>query len=144
MINFEKFLISGTFGPIDSNSNYELILENFGEPDVITSTHESSLLMILYGDLEFRLREDRITMVSLLLKEEQPILPKSISLENLPIQEERNFKFVERLLKENRVTWEKDDFMSDEYQLIYITEKGVHFAFGDDILGRVASVYSMD
>jgi hypothetical protein len=144
MIDFEKFLISGTFGPIDRNSNYELIIESFDEPEAITPVHESSLLMILYGDLEFRLREGRITMISLLLKEDQPILPKSISLENLPIREERTFEFVERLLKENRVNWEKDDFMSDEYQLIYITEKGVHFAFGDDVLGRVASVYSVD
>jgi hypothetical protein len=144
MIDFEQFLILGNFGSINKSSSYELILESFGEPDVITPVHESNLLMILYGDLEFRLREGYITMISLLLKEEQPTLPKTISFENLPIQEKRNFEFVEALLKENKVDWKKDDFMSDEYQLIYITEKGVHFAFGEEVLGRVAAVYSVD
>jgi hypothetical protein len=145
MIDFEKFLISGAFGPINSESNYESIIENFGEPDICTPARKLDPLMLVYGhDLEFRLWKGHLTMISLSLKREKPILTETISLEKLPTQQGKNFQAIEKLLNTNGITWEKDISMSDEYQLVYITEKGVHLVFGDNILGRVASVYSVD
>jgi hypothetical protein len=145
MIDFEKFLISGAFGSINSESNYESIIENFGEPDVYTPARKLDPLMLVYGqDLEFRLWKGHLTMISLSVKRENPILPETISLENLPTHQARNVQAIEKLLNTNGITWEKDISMSDEYQLVYITEKGVHLVFGDNILGRVASVYSAD
>jgi hypothetical protein len=134
MIDFEKFLLFGTFGSIGKGANQELIIQTFGEPDILTPARKSYPTMIVYGDVEFRLRKDNLTGIALSLEEEQPDLPKTMAFEHLP----------NKLLEINRVNWTKDDLMSfeDEDQLAYVTGAGVYLGFTNKNLMRIVTKYS--
>jgi hypothetical protein len=144
MIDFEKFLLFGTFGSIDKGANQELIIQTFGEPDILTPARKSYPTMIVYGDVEFRLRKDNLTGIALSLEEEQPDLPETMAFENLPNKQERSFQSIEKLLEINRVNWTKDDLMSfeDEDQLAYVTGAGVYLGFTNKNLMRIVTKYS--
>jgi hypothetical protein len=144
MINFEKFLFSGTFGSIDKSANQELIIQTFGEPDILTPARKSYPTMIVYGDVEFRLRKDILTGIALSLEQEELDLPETMTFESLPDRQERNFQSIENLLEINRVNWTKDELMSfeEEDQLAYVTERGVYLGFTGGILVRIVTKYS--
>jgi hypothetical protein len=144
MIDFEKFLLFGSFGSIDRGANQELIIQTFGEPDILTPARKSYPTMIVYGDVEFRLRKDILTGIALSFEQEELDLPETMAFENLPNKQERSFQSIEKLLKLNRVNWTKDDLMSfeDEDQLAYVTEREVYLGFTGGILVRIVTKYS--
>jgi len=71
-------------------------------------------------------------------------MPSSINMENFPKRNLLKFEFVKGLLTEKGVSWEPDILMSDQYQVNYISEKGVHFAFDlekSEVLSKIGIVY---
>lgn len=141
MIDFEELVISGKLGPIGEGANQEMIIKHFGTPEIFTPARKSYPMMLVYGDLEFRLRNNRLKTISLWLLEDPPNLPDTLTLDHLPSKFSRTVNVIEEILKEHQVQWKKDLIMSDEEQLVYITEKNVHLVFCGKILTKIVVGY---
>jgi hypothetical protein len=141
MIDFKEFLVSGNFGPISSGSSCDEILQKFGEPEILTPARKSYPTILVYGDLEFRLRQDRLSAIALSLENEILDLPITITFDQNLIDRERDFQSIKGLLELRGVSWKLDTIMSDDNQPVYTTEKSVHLAFSDKGLTRVVAEY---
>jgi hypothetical protein len=78
MVHFEEFIASGRFGSIDGASSCEQIIQSFGEPDVFEPARKSYPTFLVYGDLEFCLRQNRLRVATLSLKYSKPDLPSTV------------------------------------------------------------------
>ncbi len=137
MIDFYDLVVHGTVGPISRQATSTEVVNCFGEPDVHTPARKSYPEIIVYGDIEFRLRENQLRVVALTLGNETPRLPNNITVGGLPSTAERSRQVIEELLQNNEVVFEQDSVMSDEAQDVIVTGHGVHLVFVDQILVRV-------
>ncbi|WP_343748279.1 hypothetical protein [Fluviicola sp.] len=99
--------------------------------------------MLVYGDLEFRFRNNHLEVVTLTFEQSGAQVPAQIDSEQFRPVANRSFHVIENLLKENDVAWKKDEIMSDLDQEVdvYITEHHVHLAFYKDVLTKIGVVY---
>lgn len=141
MIDFEKLIVAGKIAQISKGYSHKWIIENFGEPDILTPAQKSYPMMLVYGDLEFRFRNDRLETATLTCEENIPQLPNRIIIKHFPSQSNRTAKAIEEILKKNQIGWKKDLIMSDEDQQVYITDKDVHLAFSEGILTKIGVEY---
>jgi hypothetical protein len=144
MINIREFIVAGRLGSIDENSNCYQIIQNFGEPDILEPARKSYPTMIVYGDIEFFLRHDRLITITLSLKNLKPNLPNTMTFKKSLKQEEKTILAIEKLLEQQELTWHKDKITSDEDEsfIVYITERGIHLGFLNGILVRIAATYT--
>jgi hypothetical protein len=143
-IDIKSFLINGNFGLLKGLESREMILSFFGTPDIHTPSRKSYPEYLIYGDIEFRLRSNKLITIILDLGKEKIQFPDHIIFDNYHILNDCDFYYISDLLKENKVLWKKDSIMSDEDQENYISENGVHFLFNlllDKKLSKVASEY---
>lgn len=84
---------------------------------------------MIYGCLEFRLRENKLETVVITFNEEELNLPNRMVIENIPERQMLKTDFIRKILVDKGVKWTLDSIMSDEYQENYISEKGVRFVF---------------
>lgn len=141
MIELKKIIIEGEIEQINAQTTEEDILSLFGEPEIYTPARKSYPLMLVYGDIEFRFRERKLTSFTLTLREDASGIPKEIDCSSLGSTYNRTFDGIFELLRNHKVEWKKDEIMSDSDQLVYITDKQVHLAFCNDILVRFGVVY---
>ena len=141
IVDLAEFLVSGQFGPLGSGAKLLDIRRAFGEPDVLTPSRKSYPTMLVYGDVEFCLRNDRLTVITISLTAELPSTPATMKLRGLLAPSERRLDLVAQLLKERGVSWRLDAIMSEESSPVYITARGVHMAFNDNTLVRAAADY---
>jgi hypothetical protein len=143
-IDINSFLIIGNFGLFKGLESREMILNFFGPPDIYTPSRKSYPEYLIYGDIEFRLRSNKLITIILNLGKEKIQFSSHITFDNYHILNNCDFYYICDLLKENKVLWKKDSIMSDEAQENYISENGVHFVFDlllDKKLSKVASAY---
>ncbi|WP_289137704.1 hypothetical protein [uncultured Brevibacillus sp.] len=143
-IDFLELLTTGVVGKFQGGESKEEIVNLIGEPEIYTPERKSYPSYIIYGDLEFRLRKNRVETIVITLHDETLKMPSSINMENFPKRNFLKFEFVKGLLTEKGVSWEPDVLMSDQYQVNYISEKGVHFAFDlekSKVLSKIGIVY---
>ncbi len=101
--------------------------------------------MLGYGDLEFRFRSHRLTVISLCLRESGEELRKSVPLENVPRGDAGKLEAIQNLLRKNQGEFSIDPIMTDETQTVLVTNASVHLAFSrDGDVSKVAAVRGMD
>lgn len=137
----EELILLGKTGLFFERLDVEFILSFFGEPEIFTPAYKSYPLMIVYGDLELRFREEKLTTLTVVFKGNETQLPVQMDLEQFNIDANREFTAVEALLKRNDVAWKKDEIMSDLEQVVYVTEHNVHLAFYEGFLTKIGVIY---
>jgi hypothetical protein len=146
MIDLEAFVASGRFGPLAPGASTADIIAAFGEPDHLEPARKSYPATLLYGEVEFRLRADRLVTVAFSLAPEAPPDAGAIEVEGLWPPEARTIDAIAALLRSNGVAWERDETMSavldDPQSPVWVTERGVHLGFLNGALQRVGAVYT--
>ncbi|KMZ41857.1 MULTISPECIES: hypothetical protein [Bacillales] len=128
-IDFMKLLTKGSLGNFTGGETEEEIIKFIGQPEIYTPERKSYPAFVIYGDLEFRLRKNKIETVVITLNNGTINMPDSIEIENFNGGNGLTIDFIKGLLSENGVSWTLDSVMSDQYQANYVSDKGVHFAF---------------
>lgn len=137
MTTLEQFIVKGKTSIIQMGCSHESILKNFGKPEIFTQAYKSYPMMLVYGDLEFFFRSNALDTVTLNLSRNKVDIPKGFDIEPFDVISNRSFIILENLIRTNKVAWEIDLIMSDEDQLVYVTEKNVHLAFYNNYLTRI-------
>lgn len=140
MINFKDFLTKGKFGLIEAGATSKNILDWLGEPQIFTPARKSYPTMIIYGDLEFRLRKDKLTVLTIVLNQEFPNFPNSIDLSTF--LRKNKIEEVMEILETNNIQWQLDKVMTFKPQTVYITDKKVHLVFIDNMLVKLGAEYN--
>ena len=141
-IDFWKFLLLGSLGNIGRGATRADIEREFGPPSVFTPARKSYPTFMVYGDLEFHLRADQVTLATLTFTEGPPQLPEGITIDGFPPETERRFENIRKELLTRNIRWERDEIMSDEWQQVFRTERGVHLVFGARVLGKLGIEYA--
>jgi len=141
MIKLEEIIVFGKSKQIDDKLSVESVLSFFGEPEIFTPAYKSYPLMIVYGDLEFRFRNQNLETITITFEENGTQLPSQIDHKQFDFALRRELNAIEDLLKQYHVTWKKDEIMSDSEQVVYITEHNVHLAFYKGLLTKIGIVY---
>lgn len=128
-IDFMKLLTTGIVGNFTGGETEEEIMNLIGEPEIYTPERKSYPAFIIYGDLEFRFRKNRIETVVIALNGETINIPDNIEVKNFPGRNSLTIDVIKGILVEFGMSWELDRVMSDHYQVNYITDTGVHCAF---------------
>lgn len=137
MIPFMKLVISGVIGSMPRNATYAEIVSSIGEPEIHTPARKSYPEMLVYGELEFRLRDGHLTVATLSIEGDEPELPSNVQLSGLPRRRDRSLESIKELLGQNAISYKRDAVMSDESQDVLVTEVGVHLVFVDQQLVRI-------
>ncbi|WAC09595.1 hypothetical protein [Dyadobacter pollutisoli] len=140
-VHFEIFIASGRFGSLSARSSSSDIRRAFGEPDIFTPARKSYPMMLVYGDVEFVLRNDRLTFAAISLLKKVPSLPPTMILHGSVGASERCVDKVKEMLVRRGISWTLDVIMSEEGAPVFVTEKRVHLAFTQNILQRVGAEY---
>ncbi len=142
MIELEKIIVGGRNLRIVETGTADELLTFFGEPEIHTPAHKSYPAMLVYGDLEFRLRNQRIDVMTITFGKHITRLPARIHSGSYEMASNRSFQAIEALLNLKNVSWEKDEIMSDTDGEVYFTKHGVHLAFNNGILTKIGVVYT--
>lgn len=142
MLTFDRIIVAGKNGWINEALSLQSLVDLFGEPEIFTPAYKSYPTMLVYNDLEFRLRNNKPEVMTIRFSQQGALVPAPIALDQFQTPESRHFSAIEALLKQQQVQWEKDEIMSDADQEVYITEHGVHLAFHEGILTKVGVVYT--
>ncbi|WP_289140977.1 hypothetical protein [uncultured Brevibacillus sp.] len=114
-IDFLELLTTGVVGNFQGGESKEEVVNLIGEPEVYTPERKSYPTYIIYGDLEFRLRKNRVETIIITLNDETLNIPSSIKMRNFPERNLLKVDFIKGLLTENGVSWEQDSIMSDQF-----------------------------
>ncbi|MED1747184.1 MULTISPECIES: hypothetical protein [Brevibacillus] len=128
-IDFWELVTIGIERIFKGSESEEKIIELLGEPEIYTLERKSYPTFMIYGCLEFRLRENKLETVVITFNEEELNLPNRMVIENIPERQMLKTDFIRKILVDKGVKWTLDSIMSDEYQENYISEKGVRFVF---------------
>lgn len=137
-VDLADFVRTGVFGPVARGATQAEVVAAFGQPQVLTPARRSYPTMLVYGDVEIRLRADSVTAVVLDLPPDRP--PESpIATTGLWPPEQRTPDSIAALLAAAGVAWSTDDLMSEPDQPVWVTEHEVHLAFQDGQLHRTGA-----
>ncbi len=138
MIRLDDLLISGNENEKLKNMNANEIIQYFGEPELLEPERKSYPMMLVYGNLEFRIKNNKLGFLGFNLPSEKDNnYPIEFGLGIFKSEENRKFKAIEEQLSIENVFWKKDIVMSDEYQQNYVTNRNSHLVFHQKILARV-------
>ncbi len=141
-MRFDEVIVAGKNRQINKELNMESIFGFLGEPEVFTPAYKSYPTMLVYGDLEFRFRNNSLETITITFGKNGARVPVQVNLEQFQSVAGRRFVAIEQLLKQRLVTWKRDDIMSDSDQEVYITKHDVHLAFHEGLLTKVGIVYT--
>ena len=142
MIDFIRFVLLGELGQLGAGDGSETIFRLFGDPEIYSPERKSYPSIVLYGDLEFRLRNDHLTYVSISFYRNNPSISASVKLINFLDEAERHVDSVIALLRRNNIKFHQDTRVNiSDRQLTLLTENNVYLGFNDGILVKVAVEY---
>jgi hypothetical protein len=114
------------------------VVAALGEPPLYEPPRNSTPAFARYGDLDFTIENDRVSVISLHVNRPDPELPEMIGMTNFK-QPALSFEQVERLLDSHGVTWTRFEPMCIERTDYHFTSVGVHLSFHDHRLGLVGA-----
>lgn len=141
MIKLEELIVAGKHMRIEEVLHIESVIKFLGEPEIFTPAYKSYPAMLVYGDLEFRFRNNDLEIITITFVQNSTQVPAPINPGELQLPAGRSFGSVKTLLDQKQVSWEKDEIMSDPDQDVYITKHHVHLAFHKGILAKMGVVY---
>ncbi|MBE5393918.1 hypothetical protein [Brevibacillus borstelensis] len=83
-IDFWELVTIGIERIFKGSESEEKIIELLGEPEIYTLERKSYPTFMIYGCLEFRLRENKLETVVITFNEEELNLPNRMVIENIP------------------------------------------------------------
>ncbi|WP_433133039.1 hypothetical protein ACQPWW_14750 [Micromonospora sp. CA-240977] len=143
-VDLVDFIVSGFFGPLRPGAGYQDVIDGLGSPRHEEPARKSSPMYLLYGDVEVRLRDLRVTLVSVSLgldDDPDSFDPGGIEFTNLLSAGERTVAAVGDLLRDAGVEWDVDAIMSDDESPVWVTQRRVHLGFPSGVLQRVGAEY---
>jgi hypothetical protein len=138
VIDLEKFIITGVLAGIEPGSSKDDIVSMFGTPEIDTPQYKSYPSILVYGCIEFRLRNNRLGTVAIDLSDAPLNLPKGAELVSISKLCRTR---IEGLLEKHGLKWKLDELMSEEGTPVIFTMKGVHLAFKGETLVRAVADY---
>lgn len=140
VVDLERFLVDGRFGPISLGASLADLTKAFGEADYVEPERGATPMLVLYGEIEFQLFADRLTTISFELDENYPLDPGSIRVTGLS-SDRRSMDIVRGLLEAADVTWRHAPELSVLHvgvdSQVWVTANQVRLTFFDGVLVRV-------
>lgn len=141
MSNLEELIVTGRLGRLTHGATIGEIVSFLGEPEIHTRARKSYPEMLVYGDLEFRLRGGRLYLIALNVNSQDARLPTELA----PfIQQSRGgltSTVITNLLDTHGVAYVTDPVMSSGAQTVLITSNGVHLSFDEGVLRRIGVTF---
>lgn len=139
MIKVSELIIGRKISGVVLGDSIDATLTTLGEPEIFTESYKSYPAMAVYGDLELRFRDNKLTAIALSLENVQCSTP--FICHNLVFDVDIGFDFntIVEWLNRMDIRWEKDELMSDSDQLVIVLNEQTHLSFENSRLTRVVS-----
>jgi hypothetical protein len=136
MMDASEILTKGCIGSVTIGADVDQVRIALGEPEHFEPARRSYPAFMLYGALEVRLRNGRVSFIGLSLDDMEELA--SAGIKDTHSLSTADISWAKEFLQTNAMSFRVDHQMSDDSQTVFVVSESVHLAFDEH--GRLTRI----